>query len=187
MRQLIAGLVAAVAVVTVSAAPAAACGGGLFSGCSPCASYSPCGTGFGAGYGGSYGFAGGYGYAGGYGGGYEVGYGGGGYQQLPDPAQYYYVNQGPVYSGPANFAPRPYYQESRVTGYYNNTYRAAPSWRRAAYGYRGGYARPWRAGHYGVARPAYRYGYGARQSYRSQYSAGPRHGYHHGRAMRRYY
>ena len=37
MRQTISGLVAAIAVMTASAAPAMACGGGLFSGsCSPC-------------------------------------------------------------------------------------------------------------------------------------------------------
>src|SRR3981081_4012026 len=45
MRQLISGLVAAAAVMTVSAAPASACGGlGLFSSCSPCgqAYVSPC-------------------------------------------------------------------------------------------------------------------------------------------------
>src|ERR1051325_9966533 len=65
MRQLITGMVAAAAVMTVSAAPASACGGlGLFSSCSPCggallaSSCSPCGAsyvsscgGYGAGYG----------------------------------------------------------------------------------------------------------------------------------------
>ena len=51
MRQMVSGLVAAAAVMTVSAAPASACGGlGLFSSCSPCgqAYVSPCG--YGAGY-----------------------------------------------------------------------------------------------------------------------------------------
>ena len=45
MRQMISGLVAAAAVMTVSAAPASACGGlGLFNSCSPCgqAYVSPC-------------------------------------------------------------------------------------------------------------------------------------------------
>ena len=28
--------------------------------------------------------------------------------------QYYYVNQGPTYSGPGNFAPYPTYQESAL-------------------------------------------------------------------------
>src|SRR4051794_41437281 len=53
MRQLITGMVAAAAVLTVNAAPASACGGfGLFSSCSPCgASYvSSCG-GFWGGFG----------------------------------------------------------------------------------------------------------------------------------------
>jgi hypothetical protein len=53
MRQMISGLIAAAAVMTVSAAPASACGGlGLFSSCSPCggAVFSSCG-GYGGGYG----------------------------------------------------------------------------------------------------------------------------------------
>ena len=57
MRQMISGLVAAAAVMTVSAAPASACGGlGLFSSCSPCGGSlftSSCG-----GYGGGYGYGG---------------------------------------------------------------------------------------------------------------------------------
>jgi hypothetical protein len=31
--------------------------------------------------------------------------------------QYYYVNQGPTYTGPGNFAPYPTYQESAVSGW----------------------------------------------------------------------
>jgi hypothetical protein len=49
MRQTISGLVAAIAVVTASAVPAMACGGGgLFGSCSPCGTgyVSPCGTGY---------------------------------------------------------------------------------------------------------------------------------------------
>ena len=43
MRQTISGLVAAVAVMmTAGAAPAMACGGGLFTSCSPCAYVAPC-------------------------------------------------------------------------------------------------------------------------------------------------
>src|SRR3954469_19110201 len=56
MRTMISGLVAAAAVMTVSAAPASACGGlGLFSSCSPCggAVFSSCG-----GYGGGDGYGG---------------------------------------------------------------------------------------------------------------------------------
>src|SRR3954462_10268127 len=107
MRQTISGLVAAIAVVSVSAAPAMACGGGLFGGScgSPCggqAYVSPCG---------GYGYGGGYGYA-------------GGYEQLPEPT-YYHVNQGPTYGGPGMLAPAPTYQESAVSGwgaYGGNTY-----------------------------------------------------------------
>ena len=52
MRQTISGLVAAIAVVTASAAPALACGGGLFTSCAPCgqAYVSPCSQGYGSGY-----------------------------------------------------------------------------------------------------------------------------------------
>jgi hypothetical protein len=46
-----------------------------------------------------------------------AGCGGWAYERLPDPVhQYYYVNQGPTYSGPGNFAPYPTYQESAVSG-----------------------------------------------------------------------
>jgi len=42
----------------------------------------------------------------------------------PDPVhQYYYVNQGPTYSGPGNFAPYPTYQESAL-GW--DAYRSRP-------------------------------------------------------------
>jgi hypothetical protein len=156
MRQTFSGLVAAFAVVTLGAAPAMACGGGggLFSSpCSPCQTYvSPCGQSY----------AGGYGYA---------GYGH--YQRLAVPSpQYYWVNQGPVYDGPGQFAPRPYYRERTVVGWHGH------------YGYTGGpYANPinhYRSG--GVAwrgpaitsyrwhhraRPAHlRYGYRAHSGYR---------------------
>lgn len=53
-------------------------------------------------------------------------------ERLPDPAvQYYYVNQGPTYTGPGNFAPVPTYQERAVNGWqgYSRPYR---------YGYTGG-------------------------------------------------
>lgn len=212
MRQIILGLVAATAVVTASAAPAAACGGrGLFtSGCSPCggvAYVSPCGGGYASsGYYGSYGYAGGYGYGGGYGGGY--GYGGvAAYQVLPQPtAQYYYANQGPVYSGPASFAPYPTYQQTSVADWGDDDGYAAPSYRSvgysyapayrtsyrpwrprpAYYGYRprpayyGGYARP--QVRYGYSRPAYAPSYGYRSSYRyaqPRVSYAPRYGYSH--------
>jgi len=107
MRQMISGLVAVAAMVAASAAPAMACGGGgLFtSGCSPCQAYvSPCAQSYGAGY---------------------------SYERLPSPTQYYYVNQGPTYTGPGNFAPVPTYQESAVSGW--NAYS-----RPYYYGYDGG-------------------------------------------------
>ena len=100
MRQLISGLVAAVAVMTVGAVPAMACGGGLFqSSCSPCgqAYVSPCAQAYVEPV-----------YSG-----CNTGCGGWGYpERLPDPVQqYYYVNQGPTYTGPGNFAPARTYQE----------------------------------------------------------------------------
>jgi hypothetical protein len=112
MRQTISGLVAAIAVMAASTAPAMACGG-LFntcaSGCgyvSPCAqTYVPADT-----YGGC-----------------NTGCGWG-YERLPDPVvqyhtapaaqpQYYYVEQGPTYTGPGDFAPRRVYREGGVSGW----------------------------------------------------------------------
>src|SRR5262245_30277961 len=99
MRQTISALVAAIAVM--SAAPAMACGGLFGTGCSPCAqsyvgacaspvyaapvaAYSGCNTGCGGWW---------------------------ASERLPDPEQqYYYVNQGPAYSGPGNWAPYRTYQ-----------------------------------------------------------------------------
>jgi hypothetical protein len=134
MRQTISGLVAAIAVVAASAAPAMACGGGLFQGsCSPCGqSYvSPCAqtqvyvppapvyTGC------------------------NTGCGGWSYERLPDPVreystaepvhQYYYADQGPTYTGPGNFAPYPTYREGGW-GYrhYHHHYGYAHTYR---YGY----------------------------------------------------
>ena len=132
MRYTISGLVAAFAVVTASAAPALACGGGLFQGsCSPCGQeyaspcaraqvyvspaptneYSGCNTGC----------------------------GGWAHERLPDPVhQYYYVNQGPTYTGPGNFAPYPTYREGAVSGW--GAYRHRPHYYgyapRHRYGYR---------------------------------------------------
>ena len=102
MRQTISGLVAAIAVVAASTVPAMACGGGLFGSCSPCgqAYVSPCAQAYVPGpvYTGC-----------------NTGCGGWAHERLPDPVhQYYYVNQGPTYSGPGNFAPYPTYQESAL-------------------------------------------------------------------------
>jgi hypothetical protein len=114
MRQTISGLVAAIAVVTASAMPAMACGGGgLFqSSCSPCGeSYSPC--------------AQPQVYVAPVEQGCNTGCGGWARERLPDPVhQYYYVNQGPTYTGPGNFAPYPTYQEGAVSGW--GAYRHHP-------------------------------------------------------------
>ena len=116
MRQTISGLVAAIAVMTVSAAPAMACGG-LFPGYGPCVqSYVPPNL--------------------------WLLHGCSWRERLPDPVQqygypaphqvqqYYYVNQGPTYTGPGNFAPYPTYREGAVSGW--DAYR-----RRRHYGYDG--------------------------------------------------
>jgi hypothetical protein len=102
MRKTIAGLIAGAAfAATMATAPAQAC-----------VVTDPCG---------------GYGY------GYHHHYGYGVRERLPDPAgpQYYWVNQGPTFTGPGNFAPVPTYQERAVVGsrYYGRPYR---------YGYDGG-------------------------------------------------
>jgi hypothetical protein len=139
MRQLISGLVAAVAVVAASTVPAMACGGGLFQGSccgqayvAPCAQpqvyVSPAPT---------------YSYSG-----CSTGCGGWAYERLPDPVhQYYYVNQGPTYTGPGNFAPYPTYEEGALSAYEGG-----------GYGYR---AYRHRRYHYGYAPRSYgpRYGY----------------------------
>ena len=59
------------------------------------------------------------------------------HERLPDPEQqYYYVNQGPTYTGPGNFAPYPIYQEElRSYGY--RPARQLLSRPRAALPYRG--------------------------------------------------
>jgi hypothetical protein len=128
MRHLISGMVAAVAVMAVS--PAMACG---YSSCSPCATgyVSPCAQSYVAPVA-SYGY-----------GGCNTGCGLA-TERLPDPVQqYYYVNQGPTYTGPGNWAPAPTYQGGGV-------------YQRPYYGHRA--YRPWRSRmsyHYG--RPLRRY------------------------------
>jgi len=148
MRQTISGLFAAFAVLFAGAAPAMACG---YSNCSPCGYastcaqtyYAPvfaaptyahattgcntCGTGW-------------------------------GYEHLAEPeSQYYYVNQGPTFTGPGAYAPYPVYHGTAAIGWAG--YERAPS-------YYGGYERP-----------AY-YGYRWHHHY---------HAWHHYRALRRYY
>ncbi|GEC17176.1 hypothetical protein [Nitrobacter winogradskyi] len=98
MRQMVSGMVAVAAMVAASVVPAMACGGWYAGGCASCLSYGSCAWGYGPGY-------------------YGAGYGFAGYEHLPSPTQYYYVNQGPAFSGPGNFAPVPTYQESAVAGW----------------------------------------------------------------------
>ena len=173
MRQMISGLVAAAAVMVAGAAPAMACG---FDPCAPVAPvFSGCNTG-----------CGGYGYGGGYGAGY-------GYERLAEPAsQYYYVNQGPTYTGPGAFAPYPTYREDAVVNYGPRRYGYS-----AGYGYGAAAVAPAYRYHRPYYRP-YRYGYGPRVGYlpRVHYGYGPRYGsahryatpYRYGhRALRRYY
>ena len=98
MRQILKGLIAAVAVMV--AAPAMACGYtpcgqpvyvapvAAYAGCNPCGGWVR--------------------------------------ERLPDPEQqYYYVNQGPTYTGPGNLAPYRVYREGSISGYgygYNRPY-----------------------------------------------------------------
>jgi hypothetical protein len=129
MRRTISGMIAVIAVMTASAAQA--CGGGLFQG-----SCSPCGWGYASrcapalGYGCNSGCA--------------------GFERLPDPVphhytdyvhQYYYVNQGPTYSGPGNFAPYPVYEEGSVSGweaYGQRSYRGYRGHGHGVHAYRDG-------------------------------------------------
>jgi hypothetical protein len=110
MRQVISGLVAAAAVMVVGAAPATACG---FGGCSPCGGYvSPCAAPIVQSY--NYG-------------GCNTGCGGGYGARADVSSQYYYVNQGPTYSGPGAWAPARVYREGAVWGYrHHHAYVSAP-------------------------------------------------------------
>jgi hypothetical protein len=167
MRQTISGLVAAAALLAASAAPAMACGWGY-----PCGApyvpavpvYSGCGA------------------CGGWAGGW-------GFERLPDPAveyhrystampQYYYVNQGPTYTGPGQFAPYPTYREAAVSG--QAGYGYAPY----GYGYAGeGYGARGVAG--GVV---YRYHGHAWHAHRGYGYHGMPHRYsYHYQAMHRHY
>ena len=88
MRHLIKGLIAAVAVM--AAAPAMACG------------YSPCA---GPVYAAPVAVSTGCNPCGGW-----------VHERLPDPEQqYYYVNQGPTYTGPGNWAPHRVYREGSIS------------------------------------------------------------------------
>jgi hypothetical protein len=174
MRKTMMGLAAAFAVMAAGAAPAMACGGDLYG--------SSCSRGlFTSGFYDTQTFS---------------------FEHLPEPAaapqyyppapQYYYVNQGPTYSGPGEYAPLPTYQQRAVSGWY---------------GYQRGYYYGYNGGPYGDAtshyydgmpnvqgpvvyryaprayrgyRQSLRYGYSAhraaRYGYGSRYAA-PRRGY----------
>lgn len=103
MRQMIKGLLAAFAVMTAGAAtPAMACG---YGGC--CGVVSPCAPVYAAPA---------YNYV------YSSGCGhcdnSWAYDRLAEPTrQYYYVNQGPTYSGPGAFAPEPMYEQQALPVY----------------------------------------------------------------------
>src|SRR6185437_16123094 len=124
MRHWSNGMVAAFAVMTAGAAPAMACGW------NPCAStyYAPSYI-----YEQTYTSTPAYSGCGGCG----TAVIGWGYEHLAEPStQYYYVNQGPTYSGPGAFAPEPTYQED-----------VAPT----DYGYGYGYHHSYHGHHYGYA------------------------------------
>ena len=181
MRQTISGLVAAIAVMTVSAAPALACGGLFDTSCAPC---NPCAQAYvpppvytGC----------------------DTGCGGWAHERLPDPVQqYYYADQGPTYTGPGNFAPYPTYREGAVSdwgAYRHHTYRygyeggtgyEGPAAYRYGYRHHEHYFRPWHhTGYrYGAERPSYRYGYAPRHAYAPHYSLPPREFYAHHHNLR---
>jgi hypothetical protein len=172
MRQHLIGLAAALAVAGVSAPAMAGCGGCAppvfsYSSCAQPVAVNPCG---------------GYGY--GNGGGWAVATLAAPAQYYAVQPQYYYVNQGPTYTGPGMYAPAVSYQQRAVSGWsgYGVGY----------YGYNGGpYANP--SHHYYHGMPAatvptvysyrrawrapVRYGYGPRHGYAPRYGYGPRHGY----------
>ncbi|MBX9711425.1 MAG: hypothetical protein K2X60_10365 [Xanthobacteraceae bacterium] len=180
MAGKIAGLAAAIAVM-VSAAPAMACYGG-------------CSQGFN--FGTNYGYGCGVAYSGC---GASVGYGYAYREHLPDPTgpysnsgpQYYYVNQGPTFTGPGDVAPAPTYQERAVGGWYvysrpyyygynggpyanttNHLYDGAYGGGPAVYSYRRHHyyrtnfrSRPRAPKYYYTGRPGVRYGYDGPRNY----------------------
>ena len=61
-------------------------------------------------------------------------------ERLPDPEQqYYYVNQGPTYTGPGNFAPYRVYREGSISGYGYGYNRPHYGYRVHRYGHAGRY------------------------------------------------
>ncbi|MGH6681017.1 MAG: hypothetical protein ACREDL_19305 [Bradyrhizobium sp.] len=128
MRQTITGLVVALAMATASAAPAMACGYNPWYGyVSPCVqAYVPAYT---------------YAYTG------CGACGGWTFERLAEPStQYYYVNQGPTYTGPGAFAP------------YRTYYEGSGPYRPYYYGYRHHWRHGYRYGHVAYHHPV-RYGH----------------------------
>lgn len=155
MRQYLIGFAAAVAVAASAAPAVAGCGGCA----APVVSFSSCAQPV-------YGSCGGWGYGGGW-----------GYATLPQPAQYYsvqpqyyYVNQGPTYTGPGMFAPVASYQQRAVAGW--NGYGVG------YYGYNGGpYANPSHHYYHGMPAVASPTVYSYRRAYRPAVRYGYRYGY----------
>jgi hypothetical protein len=146
MRRSISSAIVALAALTVSAAPALACGYGYHA----CVPYTP-----------TYTYAPTYGCATGCNTGWAFGH-------FAEPmGQYYYVNQGPTYTGPGAFAPVPTYQESTVSGW--DGYHARPYYEGA------GVAGPAVYGHRWHHHHAYRW-HGHRYGM-TPYHHSPRYGY----------
>ena len=122
MRGVISGLVAIVGLAVAGSAPAMACG---YSSCAPCGYASPCAPT--VSYQPTYTYQPAYTYQHGYAyGATGCGSCGARYERLAEPTrQYYYVNQGPTYSGPGAFAPYPAYEESAIPVYrYHHRHQA---------------------------------------------------------------
>lgn len=120
MRQNLTGMVAAIGLMTAGPAPAMACGWG---GCWPCGEYAPCALTYVPAY--TYTPAYTYSYSG-----WACGTcGGWGYEHLAAPiTQYYYVNQGPTYTGPGAFAPYPAYEEDALPVYRYGRHHRYHAW-----------------------------------------------------------
>jgi hypothetical protein len=114
MRTMLLGLLAAIAVMGASTVPASACGG-----CWGCDYASPCAPAYVQPHNGCANAC------------------GAAFERLPDPEvqyhsapvaprQYYYVNQGPTYTGPAAFAPYRFYDEGAVATYHHRHHRYRP-------------------------------------------------------------
>ncbi len=150
MRQTISGLVAILGLAVVGTAPAAACG---FTTCGACTAYAPCAPAYV--YQPAYTYQPTYTYT--YSG---CGACGARYERLVEPTtQYYYVNQGPTYSGPGAFAPYPAYRESALPAYgygYRHYYHGAGVSGPAVYGYRHHRAYRWGYSRYYQGRPVLR-------------------------------